>query len=60
MMMNLDRYEKLYKEANSSFTVDEKENKEEISEVNRKRSLIISKAETKKDVLFSIFENKVS
>lgn len=37
---------------------DEKANKDEISEVNRKRSLIISRAEQKKDILFSMFAAK--
>ncbi|MGX6443564.1 DEAD/DEAH box helicase family protein [Neobacillus sp. K501] len=54
----LDRYEKLTKRLIYLYG-NKKDNKEEISEVNRKRSLIISKAEQKKDVLFSIFADKM-
>lgn len=54
----LERYEKLTKRLIHLYA-DEKANKEEISEVNRKRSLIISQAEQKKDILFSIFEKKI-
>ncbi|WP_040978387.1 DEAD/DEAH box helicase family protein [Oceanobacillus jeddahense] len=53
----LQRYEQLTKRLIHLYS-DEKANKEEISEVNRKRSLIISKAENKKEVLFSIFDKK--
>ncbi|MFD1039254.1 DEAD/DEAH box helicase family protein [Virgibacillus byunsanensis] len=53
----LDRYEKLTKRLIHLYS-DEKANKDEISEVNRKRSLIISKAEQKKELLYSIFKNK--
>lgn len=54
----LERYEKLTKRLIYLYE-NEKENKEEISEVNRKRSLIISKAEQKKEVLFSVFANVI-
>jgi superfamily II DNA or RNA helicase len=54
----LERYERLTKKLIHLYS-DEKANKDEISEVNRKRSLVISKAEQKKEVLFSIFENKI-
>ncbi|MGD7054227.1 DEAD/DEAH box helicase family protein [Sutcliffiella horikoshii] len=50
-------YEKLTKRLIHLYS-DEKANKEEISEVNRKRSLLISKAERKKELLFSIFAGK--
>jgi superfamily II DNA or RNA helicase len=53
----LERYEKLTKRLIYLYE-NEKENKEEISEVNRKRSLIISKAEQKKEVLFSVFAHE--
>ncbi|WP_099157062.1 DEAD/DEAH box helicase family protein [Virgibacillus ndiopensis] len=53
----LHRYEQLTKRLIHLYG-DEKANKDEISEVNRKRSLIISKAENKKELLFSIFEEK--
>lgn len=54
----LERYERLTKRLIHLYT-DEKANKDEISEVNRKRSLIISKATRKKEILYSIFENKI-
>lgn len=50
-------YEKLTKRLIHLYS-DEKANKEEISEVNRKRSLLISKAGRKKELLFSIFAGK--
>ncbi|QTC41502.1 DEAD/DEAH box helicase family protein [Bacillus sp. V3] len=53
----IERYEKLTKRLIHLFS-DEKANKEEISEVNRKRSLLISKAENKKDALFTMFDQK--
>ncbi|WP_382353171.1 DEAD/DEAH box helicase family protein [Lederbergia graminis] len=53
----IQRYEQLTKKLIHLYG-DEKANKEEISEVNRKRSLIISKAESKKDLLFSILKEK--
>lgn len=53
----LERYERLIRRHIYLYG-DEKGNREEISEVNRKRSLIISKAENKKELLFSMFEQK--
>lgn len=54
----IGRYEKLTKRLIHLLS-DKKANKEEISEVNRKRSLIISKADDKKQVLFRTFDQKV-
>ena len=53
----IEAYEKLTRRLIHLYS-DEKNNKEEISEVNRKRSLLISKAERKKEELFQILENK--
>ncbi|MFD1707365.1 DEAD/DEAH box helicase family protein [Siminovitchia sediminis] len=53
----IERYEKLTRRLIYLYG-DEKGNRDEISEVNRKRSLIISKAESKKELLFSMFEKK--
>ncbi|TLS36477.1 DEAD/DEAH box helicase family protein [Pseudalkalibacillus caeni] len=53
----VEGYEKLTKRLIHLYS-DEKTNKEEISEVNRKRSLLISKAESKKEALFRIFDQK--
>ncbi|SET57411.1 Superfamily II DNA or RNA helicase [Oceanobacillus limi] len=53
----LHRYDQLTKRLIHLYS-DEKLNNEEISEVNRKRSLLISKAEAKKEKLFSLFDQK--
>jgi superfamily II DNA or RNA helicase len=54
----MERYERLTKRLIHLYS-DVKANKDEISEVNRKRSLLISKAERKKEYLFNIFDNKI-
>lgn len=53
----LERYERLTRRLIHLYS-DEKANKDEISDVNRQRALIISRAESKKDLLFSIFDSK--
>ncbi|MEH6917370.1 DEAD/DEAH box helicase family protein, partial [Priestia megaterium] len=54
----LKRYEKYTKRLIYLYR-EEETNREEISEVNRKRSRVISKAEMKKEILFSIFKDKI-
>ncbi|MGG0252894.1 DEAD/DEAH box helicase family protein [Bacillus toyonensis] len=54
----IEGYERLTKRLIHLYS-DEKANKDEISEVNRKRSLLISKAESKKELFFRIFDSKV-
>lgn len=53
----LERYEKYTKRLITLY-VQEKPDPEEISDLNRKRALILSKAENKKDMLYSIFSEK--
>src|SRR5699024_9147388 len=53
----LHRYEQLTKRLIYLYS-DEKANSDEISEVNRKRSMIISKAEHKKELLFEMLADK--
>ena len=52
----LERYERLTRRLIQLYSSDDK-NSEEISEINRRRSLILSRAEYKKEVLFSRFAN---
>ncbi|MFS0862045.1 DEAD/DEAH box helicase family protein [Fredinandcohnia sp. 179-A 10B2 NHS] len=54
----IESYERLTRRLIHLYS-DEKANRDEISEVNRKRSLLISKAENKKDSLFRIFDEKI-
>lgn len=53
----LDRYEKYTKRLITLFGSDHPD-QEEISDLNRKRALILSKAENKKELLYSIFREK--
>jgi superfamily II DNA or RNA helicase len=53
----LERYERLTKRLIHLYGSD-KPDPEEISDINRKRALILSKAENKKEKLFSIFREK--
>jgi superfamily II DNA or RNA helicase len=54
-----ERYERLTKRLIYLYSSEEV-NKDEISEINRQRSLILSKAENKKEILYSIFGSKIS
>ncbi|PGZ92178.1 DEAD/DEAH box helicase family protein [Bacillus sp. AFS029533] len=53
----LERYEKLTRRLIHLYSSD-KPDKDEISDINRKRAQILSKAENKKEMLFEIFKNK--
>jgi superfamily II DNA or RNA helicase len=54
----LERYERLTRRLIHLYSSEEAK-KDEIRDVNRQRSLILSKAENKKDLLYSIFDAKV-